>query len=93
MTRVWVTRDEPVGGPMAGALEAVGLTPVSEPVLETRVVGDAAEEISTLGPDDWLVLTSPRAVRGVAIGPARRPRWGARPRRRSPARWGCVWSW
>lgn len=74
MTRVWVTRDEPVGGPLAGALAAVGLVPVSEPVLETRVVSDAHAEVAALGRDDWLVLTSPRAIRSVAAEPARTPR-------------------
>lgn len=74
MTRVWVTRDEPAGGPLACALAAVGLVPVAEPVLATRVVGDAHAEVAALGRDDWLVLTSPRAIRAVAAGPARVPR-------------------
>jgi uroporphyrinogen-III synthase len=74
MTRVWVTRDEPEGGPLATAIAQVGLVPVWEPVLETRVVGDAAEELAELCPDDWLVLTSPRAIQAVALGPSRVPR-------------------
>lgn len=74
MTRVWVTRDEPPGGPLATAIEQTGLVPVFEPVLETRTVSDASEEIGTLGRDDWLVLTSPRAIAGAALGPARVPR-------------------
>lgn len=74
MTRVWVTRDEPRAGPLATALEAAGLAPVSEPVLETHPVGDARAEIAALGPDDWLVLTSPRAIEAVAQPEARVPR-------------------
>ena len=74
MTRVWVTRDEPPDGPLATALAAVGLDPVHEPVLETQVLTDAAQEIGALGAEDWLVLTSPRAIAAVAIGPARVPR-------------------
>ena len=71
---VWVTRDEPADGPLSTALRKVGLTAVLEPVIERRVVTDAAEELNALGPDDWLVLTSPFAVRAVASGPARIPR-------------------
>jgi uroporphyrinogen-III synthase len=56
------------------ALSAVGLEPVLEPVLTTRVLGDAAAEIAVLGADDWLVLTSPRAIRAVALSLARVPR-------------------
>ncbi len=63
---VWVTRDEPADGPLSTALRKVGLTVVLEPVVERRVITDAAEELSALGPDDWLVLTSPFAVRAVA---------------------------
>jgi len=71
---VWVTRDEEPGGPLSAALTAVGLTPVLEPVLERRVLTDAAEEIGRLGPGDWLVLTSPYAIAAVAGGPAKVPK-------------------
>lgn len=71
MTRVWVTRDEPPDGPLTSEVAAAGLTPVHAPVLRTVMVGDAAAEIASLGPADWLVLTSPRAIRAVALGPAR----------------------
>lgn len=74
MTRVWVTRDEPPGGPLASALKAEGLFPISEPVLETTTVGDAQTELAALGPDDWLVLTSVRAIRAVAQPQASVPR-------------------
>lgn len=74
MTRVWVTRDEPPGGPLCRAVAGEGLEPVHEPVLETATIGDAAPEIAALRPGDWLVLTSPRAIRAVAVGPARLPR-------------------
>ena len=70
--RVWVTRDEPAGGPLCQALEAAGLTAIHEPVLQRSVVGDARAEIEQLGPDDWLVLTSPFAVRTIDAEAARR---------------------
>jgi uroporphyrinogen-III synthase len=72
--RVWVTRDEDISGPLCTALRGAGLTPVLESVLERRVVTAAADVISRLGPDDWLVLTSPYAVEAVAAEPARVPR-------------------
>ncbi len=72
--RVWVTRDETGDGPLSAALRNAGLEVVLEPVLERRAVSDAAEEISRLGPDDWLVLTSAYAIAAVAQGPARVPR-------------------
>jgi len=74
MTRVWVTRDESPDGPLASALQDQGLTPVSEPVLETKTVGDARAEVAALDRDDWLVLTSVRAIRAVAQPEARVPR-------------------
>jgi uroporphyrinogen-III synthase len=67
MIRVWVTRDEPAGGPLATALERAGLVAILEPVLTTAVTGDARPEIESLSPRDWLVLTSPRAVAAAAI--------------------------
>lgn len=75
--RVWVTRDEPIDGPMGRAVRDAGLTPVHEPVLERRIVGDARAAVAALGPDDWLVLTSPFAVDAIAANTAdaaRRPR-------------------
>ena len=72
--RVWVTREETIDGPLCTALRAAGLEPVLEPALERRVITDAADEISRLGPDDWLVLTSPYAINAVAADPARVPR-------------------
>ena len=74
MIRVWVTRDEPPDGPLATALIAAGLSPVSEPVLETTTIGDARAELALLDQDDWLVLTSVRAIRAVAQPEARVPR-------------------
>lgn len=71
--KVWVTRDETNDGPLSTALRAVGQVVVLEPVLERRAVGDAAEAISRLGPDDWLVLTSPYAISAVAAEPAQVP--------------------
>jgi uroporphyrinogen-III synthase len=70
--RVWATRDEPAGGPLCQALEAAELTAVHEPVLARSVVSDARAEIERLGPEDWLVLTSPYAVRTIDLEAARR---------------------
>lgn len=72
--RVWVTRDEVSDGPLSTALRDVGLEVVLEPVLQRRIVTDAADVIGQLGPDDWLVLTSAYAAEAVAPEPARRPR-------------------
>ncbi len=72
--RVWVTRDEPPDGPLSTALRDAGLTPVHEPVVTRRVIDNAADLISQLSPDDWLVLTSPYAIESVAVEPARVPK-------------------
>ena len=72
--KVWVTRDEKADGPLSSALRAAGLQVVHEPVLERRILTDAAEELARLGPDDWLVLTSTYAVDAVAPKPASVPR-------------------
>ncbi len=74
--KVWVTRDEDSDGPLSSALRAVGLEVILEPVLERRVLTDAAQEIAQLGPDDWLVLASVYAIEAVATecpSPARVP--------------------
>jgi uroporphyrinogen-III synthase len=71
--RVWVTRDEPADGPLSTALRAVGLTVVHEPVLERRVLDDAADVLALLGAEDWLVLTSVYAIEAVAAEFARTP--------------------
>lgn len=72
--RVWVTRDEDEDGPLGRALTAAGLSPVHEPVIKRHIISDAADAIGQLGTDDWLVLTSPFAVRCIAPEPARVPR-------------------
>lgn len=72
--RVWVTRDEGSAGPLSAALRSAGLEAVLEPVVERRVVSDAAEEMGRLGADDWLVLTSRFAIERVAGAAARVPR-------------------
>ncbi|MHC4589751.1 MAG: uroporphyrinogen-III synthase [Planctomycetota bacterium] len=69
-----MTRDEAADGPLSRALRDAGLEPVLEPVVSRRVLTDARDEISRLGPDDWLVLTSVFAVEAVAVEPARVPR-------------------
>jgi len=64
---VWVTRDEPRDGPLCRALVEAGLGFEWEPVLERRLSStwnDAA--IADLGPDDWLILTSPYAIELLA---------------------------
>jgi len=66
--RVWVTRDEDVDGPLSTALCAAGHIPIVESVLETvRLLPPSALEtqLAALGPEDWLVLTSARAVAGL----------------------------
>ena len=72
--RVWVTRDEAGDGPLCTALVRYRLQPVLEPVVERRVVADPAEAVGELGPDDWLVLTSPYAIEAAACESARVPR-------------------
>ncbi len=95
--RVWVTRDEKPDGPLSAALWEAGLSVVHEPVLERRVVNDAHEAITKLGPDDWLVLTSVYAIeagldkrlrnRGCGAGSSPRPASGRCGRSVSP---GCA---
>jgi uroporphyrinogen-III synthase len=51
-----------------------GLAPVLEPVITRRLHTDCAGELSRLGPDDWLVLTSAYAINAVALETARVPR-------------------
>ena len=72
--KIWVTRDEEPGGPLSSAMEAAGLEPVLEPVIMRRVLTDAGNEIGSLGPADWLVLTSVYAIEAVAADAARVPR-------------------
>lgn len=66
MTRVWVTRVEGDEGELARELRQCGLTPILEPVLEIHLVHKTLDDVATLNPDDWLVLTSPYAIRSVA---------------------------
>jgi uroporphyrinogen-III synthase len=75
--KVWVTRDEPVDGPLGRALRDAGLEAVHEPVIEKHIHHQATGDIGRLGPDDWLVLTSPYAIEAVmtiAADAARVPR-------------------
>jgi uroporphyrinogen-III synthase len=74
MMRVWVTRDEDGDGSLSQALRAAGLQPILEPVIERRVLHDAQAEITRLGPDDWLVLTSVFAIEAIDVDAARVPR-------------------
>lgn len=74
--RVWVTRDEGPEGPLSKALRAVGREPVVEPVTEVCTLiaaDDLVVPLTDLRREDWLVLTSARAV-------ATLPRIGTRAR-------------
>lgn len=66
MTRVWVTRVEGEGCELATELRQCGLIPVVEPVLVMHLEPKTLDDVATLNPDDWLVLTSPFAIRSVA---------------------------
>jgi uroporphyrinogen-III synthase len=66
MTRVWVTRVEGENGELATELRQCGLMAVVEPVLEMHLVHTTLDDVAQLHPDDWLVLTSPFAIRSVA---------------------------
>jgi uroporphyrinogen-III synthase len=70
--KVWVTREEPEDGPLSTALRERGVEVLLEPVMERRIVGDPESLLARLGPDDWLVLTSPFAIAAVAAVPAAR---------------------
>jgi uroporphyrinogen-III synthase len=74
--RVWVTRDEDKDGPLSKALRAAGRVPVLEPVLEVVALmgpDDFVVPLTDLVRQDWLVLTSARAVAAL-------PRIGTRAR-------------
>ncbi len=72
--KVWVTRDEPVDGPLGTALRAAGLQVVHEPVITRRCVCDAGRELASLRPSDWLVLSSAFALECIDPAAARVPR-------------------
>ena len=72
--RVWITRDETAGGPLSTALRDAGLSVLLDPVVERRILDDASHVIHSLGPGDWLVLTSVFAIDAVAGVPSRVPR-------------------
>lgn len=72
--KVWVTRDESPDGPLSSALKAARLDVLHEPVLQRNVLTDARSEIASLGPNDWLVLTSTFAINAVAEDVARVPK-------------------
>ncbi|MEZ6016230.1 MAG: uroporphyrinogen-III synthase [Planctomycetota bacterium] len=74
--RVWVTRDEDARGPLSSALEVAGRAPVLAPVLQIASLAEPdalVVPLTDLTPDDWLVLTSARAVEAL-------PRIGTRAR-------------
>lgn len=63
--KVWVTRDEPLDGPLCTALIQQGLEPVLEPVVRRCIIADLSDQIAQLDVDDWLVLTSPFAIETI----------------------------
>lgn len=63
---VWVTRDEPPDGRLATELRLRGLDVVVDPTVRTIPLSHGDALARTLTPDDWLVLTSPRAIRLVS---------------------------
>src|SRR5690554_1737851 len=74
MNRIWVTRDEPAGGPLSQAIKDVGLVPIHCPVVHRRQLGDAAKELSQMTASDWIVFTSAYAIDCLDLGLARVPR-------------------
>ena len=73
--KVWVTRDEPPNGRLCRLLSARHLEPVHAPLVRIEPLTDGEGTIAQLRTDDWLVLTSPRAVELVSPEVARiRPR-------------------
>ncbi|MEL6795591.1 MAG: uroporphyrinogen-III synthase [Planctomycetota bacterium] len=61
-----MTRDEPAGGPLSSALGEEGLVIECDPLLTTVQISDEEEQLRQLSRGDWLVLTSPRAIRCVS---------------------------
>lgn len=66
MIKVWVTRIEEAEEGLAHQLRKLDLEPIVEPVLQIEFLSDAQAEIASLSVDDWLVLTSPWAIRQLA---------------------------
>jgi uroporphyrinogen-III synthase len=66
MITVWVTREEDADGPLCAAVRACGLGVLLEPVLTHAIVAEPTALLANLGPEDWLVLSSPFAIRAVA---------------------------
>jgi uroporphyrinogen-III synthase len=66
MIKVWVTRPEDEEEKLANELRKVGLEPIVEPVIRIEILGNAQAEIDLLTEEDWLVLTSPFAIKTVA---------------------------
>ena len=75
MTKVWVTRDEPPDGRLCRLLEDRGIGAIHAPLVRIDPISDGREDVVGLGSEDWLVLTSPRAVDLITDEVARiRPR-------------------
>ena len=55
---IWNTRDEPEDGALTTALRGVGLATIAEPVVSRSAVQQLPDELFSLQPGDWLVLTS-----------------------------------
>ncbi len=72
--RVWVTRDEPVDGPLSAALREAGQDVIHAPVVQRTVVGDPRELLAGMREGDWLVMTSPFAIEAIPVDVASRGR-------------------
>ena len=57
-----MTRDEPPDGRLRRLLGERGVEAVNAPLVRVVPLSDGRESIARLGPEDWLVLTSPRGV-------------------------------
>ncbi|MEL6498424.1 MAG: uroporphyrinogen-III synthase [Planctomycetota bacterium] len=64
--RVWVTRDETDDGPLSRAIRGHGFDVETAPLLRTEQLSDGEAALRSLSPGDWLVLTSPQALRSVS---------------------------
>jgi uroporphyrinogen-III synthase len=62
---VWMTRDEKSDGPLSQALTQAGLQIIHAPVLRRSIVSSALDHLPEFGSADWLLLTSPFAVKAI----------------------------
>lgn len=72
ISMIWVTRDENPDGPLSAALRTLRVPAICDPLVRTVPLSDGGDLAQTLAPDDWLVLTSPRAIELVSEVAVRR---------------------